>query len=147
MSSPLDLTENGPENSAQPSTTTRRAKRHHVADNRMIASQQSDLSTSTPRRVVTYLGDFALVLLFNIIMAFFGAIAKVFMSMTGNVGNYFTSEQENELLHDMPIEQRQQKRELAYLKGNQEQQNVQLDDLRRRVQKLEERRKAREKQS
>ena len=157
MSSPLDLTGNANDDRSPKSrvqlnaTKGRRAKRHVKVEDRLFTSQESnDITTSTPRVIVNYLGDFVFVILFNVIMIFFHAIARGFSRVFGgatSVGNYLSHAEENQILETMPAEQKQQRRELEYIHDCQVQQNRNLDDLRRRVQRLEERRKARAKQS
>lgn len=159
MSSPLDLSGNANDDlNGSPyardqhnKTKKRRDKRHVRVQDTMLTSQDSDVAASAPRAMVNYLGDLAFVMLFNVIMLFFGAIARAFSLMFGNastsVGNYFSSAEENQLLQEMPVEQRHQKRELEYIRDGQDQHRQQLDDLRRRVQVIEERRKSRAKES
>ena len=154
MSSPLDLTANAtddgtregsPSQNRHHDTKTRRGKRH-VQDSLSTTHQESDVSAvvSPHTAVVNYLGNFVFVIIFNVIMLFFGAISRAFSLVFGNAyGTIFSSAEENELLRELPAEQRQQQRELENIHVNQLQQRQQLDDLRRRVQIIEERRKAR----
>lgn len=167
MSSPLDLTGNAHEDdgavthrvvSSAPSreerynhnnkTKARRDKRHvQVEDRMLVTTQERDVATSAPRAMVNYFGDLAFLMLFNFVMLFFGAIARGFSLVFGNTANYLSPAEENQILHDMPIEQRQQQRELHQIDTNQKEQSVQIEDLRKRIQKLEARRKERAKQS
>lgn len=149
MASPLDLTGNANEDARHhPTKKTRRDKRHQD-ENRELFSQDSDVATSgSSSAVVNFLGDFVFVLLFRVISLFFDAIARGVSRVFGSAtGQYMSSSEENQILKTMPAEQRKQQRELQYIHVNQIQQSDDLDDLRRRVQKLEERRKERAKQS
>lgn len=157
MSSPLDLSGKASDDSAPSShhhhhhhttqhTKTRRDKRHVLVEDSMLASQESDITPSAPRAMVNYIGDLGFLLFFNLIMLFFGAIARGFSLVFGNI-HIFTPAEERKILQEMPAEQRQQQRELEYIHGNQVHQRQELEDLRRRIARIEERRKGRTKQS
>ena len=153
MASPLDLSGNanedgdgGPQH--RHSTNTRRVKRQvHKVEDRVLFSEDSDVAASgSSSAVVNFLGDFVFVLLIKVVSLFFDAIWRGFSRVFGSATGLSFSE-ENHILETMPAEQRKQHRELQHIHVNQIQQSDDLDDLRRRVQKLEERRRERAKQS
>jgi len=150
MSSPLDLTGNANDDvtpSRHRHPKTRRDKRQVQVEDTMLTTQESDIATSAPRAMVNFLGNFAFVMLFNVIMLFFGAIARGFSRVFGNSWNFLTPAEENQILQEMPAEQRQQQRELEYIHGSQIHQRQEIEELRKRIQRIEERQKARAKQS
>ena len=157
MASPLDLSGIANEDGGAPrhhptNNKPRRDKRHvHQVEDRQLFSEDSDVANSgSSSAVVNFLGDFVFVLLFKVISIFFDAIARGFSRVFGSANghhHYMSSAEENQILETMPGEQRKQQRELQYIHVNQIQQSDDLDDLRRRVQKLEERRRERAKHS
>jgi sensor histidine kinase YesM len=152
MSSPLDLTgksnDDGVGQGGSPPTRKhdkpRRGKRHaqetRTQDEQEVIPTQHTLANS--------IGNMLFMAIFNVIMLFFGALFRAVSLAFGgstfrSLGNFFGVD-DSPLLNELPAEQEQQRQELAYIHENQVKQRQQLDDLRERVQRIEQRRKERE---
>ena len=150
MSSTLDLTgkshddgvDEGDSSPTSKHDKRRRAKRH-VSETRTHEEHVVPITHTLARSM----GNLLFMVIFYVIRLFFGALSRsvslMFGSSTSSIGTFFGVD-DSPLLDELPAEQQQQKQELTYIHGNQVKQRQQLDDLRQRVQRLEQRRKERE---
>ena len=118
-----------------------RAKRDvQTASSQELVSPATDSSSTTS--ITNTMADYTMVLVFNIIMLFFGAISRAFSAMFGNsaIGKFFSMDQ-NPLLQEIPVEQAQQQDELNHIHDNQVQQRQQIEDLRIRIERIEARKR------
>ena len=156
MSSPLDLTgksnDDGVGQGGSPPTRKhdkpRRGKRH-AQETR--TQEEQEVIPTTQHTLANSMGNMLFMAIFNLIMLFFGALFRAVSLTFGgstfrSLGNFFGVD-DSPLLNELPAEQEQQRQELACIHENQVKQRQQLDDLRERVQRIEQRRKERERAS
>jgi membrane protein involved in colicin uptake len=97
------------------------------------------------------MGNMLFLLIFNVMMLFFGALFRAGSLMVGgsmfsSIGKFFGVD-DSPLLDGLSAEQEQQREDLTYIHESQVKQRQQLDDLRERVLRIEKRRKEQELES
>lgn len=156
MSSPLDLNglsndNNVGQGGSLPTRTDHKTGRdkRHVPSAR--TQEEQEVIPATPHTLANYMGNMLFLLIFNVMMLFFGALFRAGSLMFGgsmfsSIGKFFGVD-DSPLLDGLSAEQEQQREDLTYIHESQVQQRQQLDDLRERVLRIKKRRKEQELES